>query len=178
MIGTAPDEKLLVERAQGGDRIAFGTLASRHEVALVAFAARRLGDGGEARDAVQAVLARALEHVGELEDRGAFRGWLYAITLNECTRRRRGMARLRTALGRLRELVAARAQASIGADEAELVRAAVRTLPEKQRLAVELRIWDGLSCEETALALGCTEGTIKANFHHALAKLRGRLGGL
>jgi len=170
----------LVERARRGDRAAFGSLAMEHENALVAFAARRLGAPGEAEDAVQAVLARALEHLTELEDPKAFRGWLYAITLNECTRRRRGMARLRAALGRVKELVLARSgkEAPLGTDEAELVRAAVKELPSKQRLTVELRVWEGLSCEETARVLGTTEGTVKANFHHALSKLRERLGGM
>jgi RNA polymerase sigma-70 factor (ECF subfamily) len=173
---TGTDERSLVDKARAGDRAAFAALAERHEAALALFAARQLERRGDAADVVQASLARALEHLGDLEDRSAFRGWLYAIALNECRRRRRGLLRLKAALSRLGELVSARGGPSLEADDAEAVRAAVRGLPERQRLAVELRIWDGLSCEEAARALGVAEGTVKANFHHALAKLRERLG--
>jgi len=172
VIVTGTDEATVVERARRGDRAAFGLLAERHEGALVAFATRRLDSSAEAADAVQAALVRALERLGDLDEPAAFRGWLYAITLNECRKRRRGVARLRAALERLAGLVIASEPDPLPDDEAAVVRAAVQALPEKQRLAVELRAWEGLSAAEAARVLGCSEGTVKANFHHALEKLR------
>lgn len=165
-------EAALVARARGGDRAAFGALAARHSKALAAFAARRLGDPVEANDVAQATLVRALESLDTLREPARFRGWLWGIALNECRQRQRALARLARALERWRE---GRPASALPFELGEDVRQALAALPERQRLAVELRVFDGLSCEDAATALGVTAGTIKANFHHALVKLRGRL---
>jgi RNA polymerase sigma-70 factor (ECF subfamily) len=168
-------DQALVARARAGQRDAFGILVARHEAALVAFARRRL-DADQARDAVQAAFTFALERLSDLRDPGAFKGWLFGVTLNECRRRQRGLRRFARALERWFDRRPAPTVRDDGQDDRQdVVRAAVARLPERQRLAVELRIWDGLSCEQAALALGCTTGTVKANFHHALTKLRREL---
>jgi RNA polymerase sigma-70 factor (sigma-E family) len=48
---------------------------------------------------------------------------------------------------------------------------ALRKLPAKQRVAVVLRYYEGLSVAETADALGIREGTVKSNTSRGLAKL-------
>jgi RNA polymerase sigma-70 factor (sigma-E family) len=49
----------------------------------------------------------------------------------------------------------------------------LRRLPPRQRAAVVLRFYDDLSIQETAAALGCTEGTIKSLSSRGLRALRG-----
>lgn len=172
-------ERSLVERARTGDRTAFGALAEQYAQPLAAFARRWVGSTDEAHDAAQAAIAQALAGIDRLEDPAAFRGWLYGIALNECRKRHRRAGRLARALAGLREVLVGRSsEPGEEAVDAGRVRAAVARLPEKQRVTVELRIWEGLSCAEAAVALGCTEGTVKANFHHALKKLRDELEGL
>lgn len=50
--------------------------------------------------------------------------------------------------------------------------AALGRLPRRQRAAVVLRYYEGLSEAETAEVLGCTVGTVKSSTSRALAKLR------
>ncbi|MFF2043453.1 SigE family RNA polymerase sigma factor [Kitasatospora sp. NPDC058170] len=57
----------------------------------------------------------------------------------------------------------------------QVVAAAVRALPPRQRAVVVLRYFEDLSVEETAEALGCTSGTVKSQTHRALQALRGKL---
>ncbi|WP_380283129.1 SigE family RNA polymerase sigma factor [Kitasatospora purpeofusca] len=57
----------------------------------------------------------------------------------------------------------------------QVVAAAVRALPARQRAVVVLRFFEDLSVEDTAEALGCTTGTVKSQTHRALKALRGRL---
>ena len=55
---------------------------------------------------------------------------------------------------------------------------ALARLPGRQREAFELRIWQGLSVEESAQAMGCSEGSVKTHLFRALATLREDLQGV
>jgi len=53
---------------------------------------------------------------------------------------------------------------------------ALARLPARQRAVVVLRYYDDLSVREVAHALGCSEGTVKSQTHHAMSQLRLLLG--
>jgi RNA polymerase sigma-70 factor (sigma-E family) len=55
--------------------------------------------------------------------------------------------------------------------EREELLAALRLLPARQRTAVTLRFWEGLSITETAALMDCTEGTVKSTTSRGLAHL-------
>ena len=45
-------------------------------------------------------------------------------------------------------------------------------LPEKQRQAVTLRIYEGLSFKEVGAIIGSSEGAARVNYHHGIKRLR------
>ena len=55
---------------------------------------------------------------------------------------------------------------------ARRVRAAIEHLPARQREVVLLRVFEELSVADTARAMGCRPGTVKALLHKAMASMR------
>lgn len=59
--------------------------------------------------------------------------------------------------------------------DSEVLLAALRALPDRQRAAVVLRHWCDLSEAETARTMGCSVGTVKSTTSKGLASLRAAL---
>ena len=57
-------------------------------------------------------------------------------------------------------------------DEAARVAKVLEKLPEKQRMAVSLRVQQGLSYQEIGVALDCSEGAARVNYHLGVKRLR------
>lgn len=57
-------------------------------------------------------------------------------------------------------------------DEASRVTALLQRLPTKQRMAVSLRVNQGLSYQEIGAVLECSEGAARVNYHLGIKRLR------
>lgn len=134
--------------------------------------ARRLAPGADAEDVVQDALVRAWQKWRLFDaDRGTPTTWLLAITAD------RARAARRTRSRRL-QLVddAAAVPEQPGTDPDHELDAAIATLAPRQRLAVELHYYVGLSVAECAAVMGCADGTVKSTLFDARANLRNTLG--
>jgi RNA polymerase sigma-70 factor (ECF subfamily) len=148
---------------------------------LYAFALRLTGRAADAEEITQDAFVRAyralLSYPPERRRALALRPWLYRIALNVARNRaRRWRPAMESLDGHQVDLAADPASRPPAVVErAERSRALARliqALPERYRMAVVLRHVEGLGYGEVAAVLGQPVGTVKANVHRGLARLR------
>jgi RNA polymerase sigma-70 factor (ECF subfamily) len=168
----------LVARHLNGEPGAFDQLVRKYQQPLQLHARRMLGDADEAADVVQRALVRAHRALPELRAGQSFRAWIFRITITQAlSALRQRKLRGQTELADDSATVAA--EGASGLEQAETqarLRAAIASLPPKQRVVVELRVFDELPFREVAEIAGCSENAAKVQFHHALKKLRVLMG--
>lgn len=187
------EDSLLVARVAQGDSAAFEVLLLRHQRAVVGYLVGLLGDRDEALDGAQEVFVRLFTRAEKYHPSGSFRAWLFRIATNVAidairSRRRRffGWTRrqkksaeparpLTDDLATIPDARAGALDGMIDRERAEVVRAAVQTLPAKYRAALVLRDLQDLSYEEVADALGIRVGTVKSRVNRARNLLREKL---
>ena len=173
--GEGPDDAQLVRLARGGDERAIETLVQRHQDTAFDAAYRVVRDEDVAADVAQDAFLKALRGLDGFRGDASFRTWLIRIVINTArsnlrTRARRGERSLEMA----RDPASGEdpARLALVRAEAERVGGYLDSLPEKQRLAVTLRVFEGLSYREIAAACGSTEGAMRVNYHMGIKRLR------
>jgi RNA polymerase sigma-70 factor (ECF subfamily) len=176
-------ERELAERAQSGDREAFGRLFERHRPMLLAVCRRALEGFGGVDEVVQDTAVAALLGIARLRDPESFGSWLVGIGLNHCRRRLRDANGLRAGSRLpggiwLDPWTEGEPDPTIVAEERELkirIVRAIEELPRGQRDAVVAFYLDGLTYAETASSLGIAVGAVKTRLHKARERLRAQL---
>jgi len=173
-----PDREL-AERFQRGDRAAFDQIVRRHQKGVWHLVRRYVRRDADASDVTQQAFVRAFRGLASFRGAASVRSWLYRIAINcalSWLRDHRREEPSEIAEDVLTDANPAPARLAAGEDGARL-RAAVAQLPPKQKLVLELRVFDDLSFKEVAELAECTENTAKVNFHYAVKRLRDILGG-
>ena len=167
-------ERLVVLRAQSGDRAAFHELVTIYQQRLTYYVHRLVQDAHQARDILQDVWLDVFRTLGKLQSPAAFRVWLYRIAHNHAVTHIRHQA---VAAGVSEQL-------AVNGDEleswndldtlenAELVHFALNRLTVSHREVMTLRFLEGMDVKEIARVLECSEGTAKSRLHYAKSALR------
>lgn len=161
----------LVKRFKSGDPAAFDAIVRRFQDRVFRLASVWLYDEQSAADVTQEVFVRGFKGLRKFRFRSAPFTWLYRVTRNVCNEfnRSRGGEAL---IDELPDTSSMPDRQVTALDSARRVRELVGKLPERQREVVMLRIFEDLSVKETASAMGCREGTVKALLHKATNGLR------
>lgn len=177
MADIAPE---ILDSARAGDTAAFEELVKFYRDDLLRVAYRFVGNYEDARDVIQQVFVKVHQNIGRWEPRAPFWSWLYRIVVNESLGWKKREQRRYGLVSPLEEMPYPDAPSEDASplDQAQWeefgkqVYDAVKQLPQMQRATFILRFREELSVKETAAALGCAEGTVKANGYHAIRRLR------
>jgi len=166
------EEYELINRAQKGDRQAFGDLVRRHRDGVVRVVYRMCGDAELAQDAAQEAFIKAWTHLPGYRPRAPFRNWLYRIAANAAL----DMLRREKPTMDAADLPLTASEEGLEAglekrEEAWMVQAAVLSLPPASRVVIILREYEGFSYREISEALNIPIGTVMSRLNYARRKL-------
>ena len=137
-------------------------LFARHSAGVYRYCLRRLGSREEAEDALQVTYLNAWRSLKGGFQPDQHQPWLYQIAANVCsTSLRSKLGRKQVELGDPAALDALAAQERTGADELVGLSEALRDLPARQRRALVLRDWQGLSYSEIARELAVSVASVE-----------------
>jgi RNA polymerase sigma-70 factor (ECF subfamily) len=183
------DVQLMLE-AKAGDDASFELLLQRYRTPLVSFLYLMVRDSATAEDLSQEVFIRVYRARAKYAPSAKFTTWLFRIATNLA------LNRIRDTRHRLLEIsldapaeehepsmeLPAREmrvdQLLLERDRAAVIRNAVESLPEKQRIAVLLHKYEDMDYVEIAKVLECSEAALKSLLFRAYETLRVQLAPL
>lgn len=166
----------LVQEAKEGARKSFSELVQRHQKQMMRVALRMVRDWDTAEDIVQESFIKAYQNISDFAARSSFKSWLYQITINTAKNKLRSNHREVIGVDHLVMGIEDDTEKKlIAGDLKSLILAEVARLPARQQMALNLRIYEDLSFKEIAEIMQCPYDTAKANYRHALLKLKERM---
>ena len=182
----------LVVRTQEGDQTAFEDLVRQYQGKAYAIAYNMCsGDSEEALELTQEAFLRAFRGLKNFRGKSSFYTWFYRILINTCLDSRRRRSRWEGIFSFWRRDEHDKALSDkinaeypdpvknsnpmVALNEKQLakeIRQALASLPEKQRMAFQLKVLHGMRIREIAEIMGSAEGTVKSHLFRATHFMR------
>ena len=182
-----PDVILMLEFKEG-NKASFEKLMTTYFPRILNFIFRFIKNREIAEDLTQEVFIKVYNNGKNYQPKAKFKTWLYTIarniSLNEIRKNKQIIVSLDETVSS-KEGVMSRQVADgtvMRADEemqqeerAEMIRQAIKRLPENQQIAVVLRRYDNFSYDEIAQTMGTTSKAVKSLLSRAKEHLKNRL---
>ncbi len=177
------NEHTPVQTKTGTGSLDFTTFMRSYQDMVFSTAARLSGNDAQAQDIAQEVFVRAYEHFAELSGSLTAGGWLKTVAtnlsinyLNRYRKRWRMFSEMRAAddesAAEIEWEVPDTLLADFGAEQRRaMVDAALRRLPDHQRLPLVLYHFEDMSYQDIAARLGASLSKVKTDIRRARAAL-------
>ncbi|MCH5219554.1 MAG: sigma-70 family RNA polymerase sigma factor [Muribaculaceae bacterium] len=171
------DDSRLIERLRtpGKSREAFNEVIRIYSEPLYWQIRRMVQDHEDTNDLLQNTFIKAWSSLENFRGDAKLSTWLYKIAINESlTFLARERKRNHLSLDDQENVLANTIQADeyFDGDNAQaLLRMAIATLPEKQRLVFNMKYFDEMKYEDMSAILGTSVGALKASYHLATKKI-------
>lgn len=173
-------DQQLVERAQRGDKQAFGLLVTKYQRKLARLLSRFIRDPAEVEDVTQEAFIKAYRALPTFRGDSAFYTWLYRIGINTAKNYLVAQGRRAPTSTNLDNEEVESSEDGEGLWEvttpenllmskqiAQTVNDTLQSLPDELRTAISLREMEGLSYEEIANIMDCPIGTVRSRIFRA-----------
>ena len=176
-LAVPPEDARWLSGLAAGDAATFRLVVARHLPLLLATARRILRDDAEAEDVAQEALIRLWKTARSLElGPGGLKPWLRRVASNLCIDRIRAGRRV-SVMEEVPEQIEPASQLH-SIDERELtgrVDQAIKALPERQRLALTLFHYEGMSQIEVGATLGISDEAVESLLARARRAMKAAL---
>jgi RNA polymerase sigma-70 factor (ECF subfamily) len=170
------DESLFIERVRRGDAAAYEHLVKKYQARLVVFLGNLLGSIDDARDVAQEVFIRAFVQINKFAPGRSFKAWLFAIAFNrgiDLLRKKRNFRRFWERSTAALDIHPAGAGRSL--DESFFWQSILLRMTAQERSVLALKYNENCDSGEIAIALGCSESTVRVHLLNARRKLKREL---
>lgn len=183
-----PDNQLM-QKAGSGDRAAFKELIKKNQGTVTGIIYRYTGNHNEVEDLAQDIFLKIYKAANSYVPRAQFKTWLYKVVANHCLNFFRSQKRKAfiTSLDQsvseeynphIQRTDAQKEQPEIILEQHELqiaLKKALSELPERQRMAIILHRFEGLSYKEVADTLGSSLSAVESLIFRAMNNLKEKL---
>jgi len=185
-----PDEDLMARMA-AGDRCAFEILIQRHETSVFNLIHRFIDDAGRAEDLAQELFVRVWQAAPKYKPTAKFTTWMYRIAANLCLNELKSPWRRKLVSfhwlrgddraddgdgsGDPRDERPSPEDLLLALEQSRRLSNALQCLPEKQRLALLLKVHEGLPYQEIAQVLGCSVSAVESLLVRAKRNLQEKM---
>ena len=172
------DDLTLIETYLSGDEGAIEELVMKYQKQIYSFIYRMVDDVEDAKDLTQKTFVNAINGIRDFRRESSFKTWLYRIAMNTSIKH---IQKHRPEEIEIDESIESNQPKTLSImiemEERGYIKKSLNDLPERQRLSLALRVYERLSCKETAKVMGCSESAVRTHFHLGIKKLREILRG-
>lgn len=168
------DEQILedMHRADTQEK-AFRALMTKYQERLYLHIRRMNLEHADADDVLQNTFVKVFRNIKKFQGKSELYTWLYRIATNEAiTFLRQKKRRQSTSIDQESTTYQLEADTWFDGNEAQRkLKAAIDTLPNKQKMVFNMRYFDEMSYKDISEAVGTSVGGLKASYHHAVKKI-------
>lgn len=177
-------ERNLIERAKKGDFNSYRQLVERYESRLYSVCYGILRNREDALDALQEVLLKVYYSLKKFKGESGLYVWMYRIAVNKSLDFHRARKRVRNVVNKVKDVSSDNTQFyeedtpadySLHIELKHMINKAIQELPEQQKSVIILREIEGLSYQEIAKVIGCSQGTVMSRLFYGRKKLAATL---
>jgi RNA polymerase sigma-70 factor (ECF subfamily) len=178
--GVTADEDLLVSQAKAGNQEAFEALVQRYERQIYAFTYRMMGNPDDAYDLTQECFIRAYKSLGRTNAELNVSAWLHRIASNACLdvlRRRKRIRWLPWEAPKHEPLLDSHPgddpeRVALATENTSDVQRVLDAMSPRNRQALILREYEGLSTHEIGEVMGLSRSAVKSVLFRAREEFR------
>jgi len=171
------DDKFIID-AKKGDQRAYKKIMEKYEKPLFFHVYKMIKDQNQVEDIVQEAFMKAFKNLDSYDTSYAFSTWLYRITTNhtiDYLRKKKLKTTsihnpVRTREGEMEIEISGESRTDrdiIRKERKQIINHAIKNLPEKYRVVIEMRHLEELSYQEISEELDLPLGTVKAHIFRA-----------